>query len=464
MSLIKSISGIRGTIGTPDGETLNPINIAEFVSAFASLVNTWKKREKALIVVGRDARMSGDMVHSIVLGALMGSSCDIIDIGLATTPTTEMAVIGHNADGGIIITASHNPREWNALKLLNKDAMFFSKEEGKRLMDLVNNQSYNFSNVDNLGKVISTESYLDKHIDAILALDLIDVDAIKNANFKVAFDAINSVGAIAVPRLLERLGVNIVKGLYTEVTGNFSHIAEPLPENLQDLSIAVKEGGFDIGFAVDPDVDRLSVVDENGNFIGEEYTIVAIADYILRNYGKKTATVSNLSSSRALRDVSLKYDCEYYSAAVGELNVVDKMMEVDALIGGEGNGGVIYPELHAGRDALLGIAFFLTILAKDKLKLSEIRASLPDYSMYKTKIELSKGIDAKSILSELSKLATDAKQSTIDGLKLDFEDSWVHIRTSNTEPIMRIYSEAKTMEKAQALALEYKNKIVSLTK
>lgn len=463
MSLIKSISGIRGTIGGGLWEGLNPVNISKFVVAYAQCIKELTNMKRPTIVIGRDARISGEMVQYSVMGALLGSGCDVINIGLATTPTTEMAVKGFKADGGIIITASHNPKEWNALKLLNNKGHFFSSIDGSRLMNIVDSDNIVFASIDDIGTVIKEESYLDRHIDEIIKVKGVDVETIREANFTVSFDSINSVGSIAIPRLLERLGVKKVFAINDNLTGNFSHNPEPLPKNLVDICNLVKETKSDVAFVVDPDVDRLSIVDEKGECIGEEYTLVSIADYILSINGGGN-TVSNLSSTRALRDVTIKYGGVCTPSAVGEVNVVDKMIEYNAIIGGEGNGGVIYPTLHSGRDALVGIALFLTLMAKTSKKVSEIRAALPNYYMSKQRVDLPEGTNSKVILELLANDVADkgVEINTIDGVKIDFDNFWVHIRSSNTEPILRIYSEAKSQREADDLANKYKDKLISL--
>lgn len=465
MTLIKSISGIRGTIGAGVREGLNPISTAQFTAAYAQFTREFTGKARPRIVVGRDARISGEMVKHVVIGTLLGMGCDVIDIDLATTPTTEMAVTGKRADGGIIITASHNPKEWNALKLLNERGEFISKAQGEEILRLAESKDLSFAPVEAMGRMVEEEtSYLEEHIAEILKARGVDVEAIREANFRVAFDSVNSVGALALPPLLNALGVQSVYGLYTDVTGNFAHNPEPLPENLGDISRMIKELGADVGFVVDPDVDRLSILDERGDFFGEEYTLVAIADYLLELNGGGN-TVSNLSSTRALRDVTLKHGGRYEAAAVGEVNVVAKMKATDALIGGEGNGGVIYPELHYGRDALVGIALFLSLLAKKKKTVSELRKDYPEYHMSKQKVELPPRADTQLVLERLAmNIPAEGQATLVDGVKIDFEDKWVHIRSSNTEPIIRIYTEATTAEDAQALADHYRNIILSYFK
>lgn len=463
MTLIKSISGIRGTIGKEAHDGLNPITTAQFTAAYASFIRKSTGVARPRIVVGRDARLSGQMVKHIVLGTLMGMGCDVIDIDLATTPTTEMAVVGKQAQGGIILTASHNPKQWNALKLLNSRGEFISDEEGREVLRLAESDELYFAEVDHLGKVVEQTDYLVEHVDAILAATGVDIEAIRKANFKVCFDSVNSVGGTTLPYLLDRLGVQQVYPLYADPTGDFPHNPEPLPEHLTDISSKIKEVGADVGFVVDPDVDRLAILDEAGNSFGEEYTLVAVADYLLELAGGGN-TVSNLSSTRALRDITQKYGGSYSAAAVGEVNVVRKMKDTNALIGGEGNGGIIYPKLHYGRDALVGIALFLSLLAKRGGKVSELRASYPSYFMSKQRVDLSAGIDTEALLDRLAreeKAAARGEINLIDGVKIDFDDCWVHIRRSNTEPIVRIYTEAQTMDVATELANRYKAIITS---
>jgi phosphomannomutase len=445
MTLIKSISGIRGTIGGRVGDNLTPVDIVKFASAYALFIKKSTGEAKPKIVVGRDARMSGNMVHSLITGALTGMGCDVVDVGMATTPTTEVAVMKELASGGIIITASHNPKQWNALKLLNSRGEFLNADEGNEILGMAEAESFEYAPVDELGKV-SHKQYLHAHIQSILQLDLVDPDAIKAARFRVAVDAVNSVGGNAVPELLYALGVKEVFKLHCATHGNFSHNPEPLPQNLTELASLMKSSRADVGFAVDPDVDRLVIYAENGEPFGEEYTLVAVSDYILQHTPGNT--VSNLSSTRALRDVTQRRGGEYFAAAVGEVNVVAKMKEVGAVIGGEGNGGVIYPASHYGRDALVGIALFLTQLAKSGKKVSELRAEYPGYFMSKQKIELTPDIDTDTILQKVKKRFSGEQVTDIDGVKIDFPDKWVHLRKSNTEPIIRIYSEAKSQEEA----------------
>lgn len=448
MTLIKSISGIRGTIGGKAGEGLTPLDIVKFTAAYAVFISTHLNDKEKKIVVGRDARLSGNMVHQIVLGTLTAMGFDVVDIGMATTPTTELAVVGENAAGGIILTASHNPKQWNALKLLNDKGEFLNAEEGDQILSIAESEDFNFSPVEQLGK-IGFKQYLQEHIHSVLSLDLVDVRAIREANLRVAVDAVNSVGGVAVPELLYALGVKEVFKLHCSPHGNFSHNPEPLPQNLTELSTLMKSSKADVGFAVDPDVDRLAIYCENGEPFGEEYTLVAVSDYILQHTPGNT--VSNLSSSRALRDVTLSRGGKYYSAAVGEVNVVAKMKEVNAVIGGEGNGGVIYPASHYGRDALVGIGLFLTHLAKSGKKVSQLRASYPNYFMAKQKIELTPEINPDAILAKMKEKFSNQQVTDIDGVKIDFEDKWVHLRKSNTEPIIRIYSEAKSIEEAEEI-------------
>lgn len=449
MTLIKSISGIRGTIGGTTDEGLNPLAIVKFVAAYATFIRKNTKAETNKIVVGRDARISGPMVKQIVVGTLTGMGFDVVDIDLATTPTTELAVAWEKACGGIILTASHNPKQWNALKLLNEKGEFLNAAEGAEILALAEAEDFVFADVDRLGKIIPDSSYKDKHIQSVLDLELVDVEAIKAANFRVAIDAVNSVGGIILPDLLSALGVKEIFKLHCAPHGNFAHNPEPLPENLTEISALMKQAKADVGFVVDPDVDRLAIVSENGEMFGEEYTLVAVADYVLSHTPGNT--VSNLSSSRALRDVTQAHGGEYNAAAVGEVNVVAKMKETHAIIGGEGNGGVIYPASHYGRDALVGIALFLTHLAKQKMKTSELRASYPPYFISKQKVELTPHIDVDAILAKVKEKFATYDITDIDGVKIDFPDKWVHLRKSNTEPIIRIYSEAPTMQEAEEL-------------
>ena len=450
MTLIKSISGIRGTIGGVPGDGLSPLDIVRFTTAYGVWLKKNSKSDKCKVVVGRDARISGEMVKNIVIGSLQGIGIDVVHIGLATTPTTEIAVTNEKADGGIILTASHNPRQWNALKLLNGKGEFLTADDGKEVLLIAEKEDFLFAEVDDLGKVEEKNIYDDFHINHVLELEMVDVDAIKKAGFKVAVDCVNSVGGIVLPKLLKALGVEEVIELYTEPNGDFPHNPEPLPEHLTEISSVIKEKGADVGFVVDPDVDRLAIINEDGSMFGEEYTLVAVADYILS--AKKGNTVSNLSSTRALRDVTEAHGGEYFSAAVGEVNVVSKMKEVNAVIGGEGNGGVIYPASHYGRDALVGIGLFLSHLAKSGKKCSELRAIYPDYYISKNKIQLAEGVDVDAILEAVKEKYSKEKINDIDGVKIEFADSWVQLRKSNTEPIIRIYAEAKTKEMADELA------------
>ncbi|HNS29174.1 MAG TPA: phosphoglucosamine mutase [Tenuifilaceae bacterium] len=452
MALIKSISGIRGTIGGSINDGLNPLNISLYTSAFAQWVKNRHPNTRCRVVVGRDARISGEMVNQVVVGTLLGCGIDVVELGLATTPTVEMAVSAEKAQGGIIITASHNPRHWNALKLLNELREFLSDSDGKEVLNLAEGNAFTFPQVDDLGRIVSNYDFTDTHIAQILKLQLVDANAIANANFKVAIDCINSVGGIAIPRLLKALGVNHVVELYTEPTGEFPHNPEPLPEHLTALSSAVITHQCHVGFAVDPDVDRLAIVCEDGSMFGEEYTLVAVADYVLsRTQGN---TVSNLSSTSALREVTQQYGGAYFPSAVGEVNVVAKMKECNAVIGGEGNGGVIYPELHYGRDALVGIALFLTQLARRNMACTALRRTYPDYYISKNRIELSPSIDPDEILEKLKKYHANREINTIDGLRIDLDKGWIHMRKSNTEPIIRIYAESKSAEEARALSQE----------
>ena len=453
MTLIKSISGIRGTIGGKAGDALTPTDIIKFSSAFGLWVVQQTGKRK--IVVGRDARISGEMVRNLVVGSLQGLGIDVVDLGLSTTPTVEIAVLDEDAGGGIIITASHNPKQWNALKLLNHNGEFINDEEGKKVLEIAEDTDIDFAEVDHLGKVRLDDSYMQKHIDKILAIPLVDLKAIKAANFKIAIDCVNSSGGIFVPALLKALGVETIYELYCEPDGKFPHNPEPLPENLVALAQEVTAKNADLGIAVDPDVDRLCFVCEDGNVFGEEYTLVAVADYILKN--KKGNTVSNLSSTRALRDVTENAGGEYHASAVGEVNVVNLMKATNAVIGGEGNGGVIYPELHYGRDALVGIALFLTHLAKFGKSISMLKASYPAYFISKNKITLTPEMDIDNLLLKVEEKYKNQPHSTIDGLKIEFDKQWVHLRKSNTEPIIRIYSEGSSETVAENLA----NKIIA---
>ena len=448
MTLIKSISGIRGTIGGKPGDNLTPLDVVKFTSAYAVWMKTKSGHNK--VVIGRDARLSGDMVSKLVSATLIAMGVEVVDLGLSTTPTVEVAVVGEKASGGIIITASHNPGQWNALKLLNAKGEFISDEDGKKILSIADEEQYDFLTIDKIGSYKSDNSWVDKHIELILKLPLVNKEKIANADFKIVVDAVNSSGGIFVPKLLKALGVKNIVELYCEPTGVFPHNPEPLPENLTAISAEVKKHKADLGIVVDPDVDRLAFVCEDGNMFGEEYTLVAVADYILKK--QKGNTVSNLSSTRALRDVTETAGGVYSGAAVGEVNVVTKMKQVSAIIGGEGNGGIIYPELHYGRDALVGIALFLTHLAETKMKVSELRASYPSYFIAKNKIELKKGIDVDAILKTLHEKFIAHPCNTEDGLKIEFGNEWVHMRKSNTEPIIRIYAESKNEQSANDLA------------
>jgi phosphomannomutase len=450
MTLIKSISGIRGTIGGQPGEGLSPVDVVRFTSAYGMWLKERSGKSKARVVVGRDARISGEMVKNLVVGSLQGLGIDVVHLGLATTPTTELAVTYHEADGGIILTASHNPKQWNALKLLNEKGEFLSAADGERVLDIAAREAFDYAEVDHLGQVTEDNHFLQKHIDAVLNLKLVDVAAIKKAQFKVAVDCVNSVGGIAIPALLKALGVENVLELFCDPSGEFPHNPEPLPEHLTDISELIKREKADVGFVVDPDVDRLAIINEDGSMFGEEYTLVAVADYVLTHTPGNT--VSNLSSTRALRDVTLKHGGQYSAAAVGEVNVVEKMREVNAIIGGEGNGGVIYPASHNGRDALVGIALFLTHLAKKSIKCSALRAQYPVYFMSKNKAELTPDIDVDAILAQMKDKYKSEKVTDIDGVKIDFADRWVHLRKSNTEAIIRIYAEAPSEDEAAELA------------
>ncbi|WP_308132146.1 phosphoglucosamine mutase [uncultured Flavobacterium sp.] len=450
MTLIKSISGIRGTIGGKVGDNLTPVDAVKFASAYGTWLKNYSKKEKLIVVIGRDARISGPMIHNLVVNTLIGLGIDVIDLGLSTTPTVEVAVPLEKADGGIILTASHNPKQWNALKLLNEKGEFLSGAEGAKILDIAEREAFDFSDVDSLGEIIPNDAYMDIHIDEVLELPLVDVEAVKEAKFKVVVDGVNSSGGIIVPKLLELMGVEVVK-LYCEPNGHFPHNPEPLKEHLTDISQLVVSEKADFGIVVDPDVDRLAFISEDGEMFGEEYTLVAVADYVL----SKTPgnTVSNMSSSRALSDVTNNHGGTYEASAVGEVNVVELMKKNNAVIGGEGNGGIIYPELHYGRDSIVGIALFLTHLANKKMKVSELRASYPEYFMSKNKIELTPQIDVDAILTAMTDKYKSENISTIDGVKIDFPQNWVHLRKSNTEPIIRIYTEAKSQAEADALAL-----------
>ena len=450
MTLIKSISGIRGTIGGPVGEGLTPLDVVKYAAAYGTWVKT-QATDSKLIVIGRDARISGDMVSRLVAATLQGLGLDVCDLGLSTTPTVEMAVPAKKAAGGIILTASHNPKQWNALKLLNAAGEFISEADGQQVLASAESEDFDFAPVTKLGQYSTDNTFLKKHIKAILALPLVDAEAIRARNFRVVVDAVNSCGGFAVPQLLEALGVTTIEKLHCEPTGEFAHNPEPLPEHLRDIAKVLEKGGFDLGIVVDPDVDRLALVSENGEMFGEEYTLVAVADYVLKALGGGN-TVSNLSSTRALRDVTEKAGGQYAAAAVGEVNVVTKMKETNAVIGGEGNGGIIYPELHYGRDALVGIALFLSHLAQTGLTASRLRASYPGYFISKNKIELTPEIDTDHVLVQMEKKYRKQPVNTIDGVKIEFDKEWVHLRRSNTEPIIRIYAESSSNATADYLA------------
>lgn len=452
MSLIKSISGIRGTIGGRTGDGLSGVDTVKFTAAYAEFLLRQSNGTARRVVVGRDARLSGDMVSKLVCGTLMSMGLDVVNIGLASTPTTELAVVGEHADGGIIITASHNPRQWNALKLLNSKGEFLNDAEGKKVIEIADSEDFTFAEVDNLGHEYVNDTWGLRHIEAVLAIPLVDREAIAKADFTVAVDAVNSVGGIIIPQLLRALGVKNVIELNCVANGDFAHTPEPIPENLTQIADLMKNSEADCGIVVDPDVDRLALVMENGEMFVEEYTLVAVADYVLTHTPGNT--VSNLSSSRALRDVTAKHGCQYNAAAVGEVNVVKKMKDTDAIIGGEGNGGVIYPELHYGRDALVGVALFLSLLAKSGKKMTELKATYPAYAIAKNKVQLTPSTDVDAILEAVKERFKNEKITDIDGVKIDFKESWVHLRKSNTEPIIRVYSEAHSMEEAQKLAEE----------
>lgn len=460
MSLIKSISGIRGTIGGRPGEGLSPLDIVKFTAAYATFIRNTAETSSNLIIVGRDARLSGPMVNDLVSATLRGMGFDVVNIGMASTPTTEVAVAGLGACGGIIITASHNPLQWNALKLLNAKGEFLNDKEGKEVLRIAADEAFSFAPVEALGKEMTDQTWNMRHIEKVLSLRLVDRAAIAKAGFTVAVDAVNSVGGVVIPHLLRALGVKNIIELNCEPNGRFAHTPEPIPQNLTGISDLLKTGVADVGFVVDPDVDRLAIVMENGEMFVEEYTLVAVADYVLQH--TPGSTVSNLSSSRALGDVTRAHGCEYHASAVGEVNVVTKMKETGAVIGGEGNGGVIYPEAHYGRDALVGVALFLTLLAHSGKKVSELKAGYPPYEIAKNKVELTPDIDVDAILEKMKERYAGEKITDIDGVKIDFADSWVHLRKSNTEPIIRIYAEAATMEKAEALAESVKNVMASM--
>jgi phosphoglucosamine mutase len=459
MTLIKSISGIRGTIGGETGNNLTPIDIVKFTVAYARFISDKNNGKRLKIVIGRDARISGEMVNDLIEGTLLGCGADVINVGLCTTPGTEMAVITHKADGGIIITASHNPKQWNALKLLNEKGEFLNDAEGKRVLALAEDSGFVYPEIDGIGKILSRESFNDTHIKQVLSLPLVDAEAVRKRKFKVVVDAVNSVGGIVIPKLLRELGCEVVE-LNCEPNGMFAHNPEPLPQNLTEISEVIVREKADLGVVVDPDVDRLAFVSEDGSMFVEEYTLVAVADYILSQ--KVGNTVSNLSSSRALNDVTVAHGGTYSASAVGEVNVVAKMKEVGAVIGGEGNGGVIYPELHYGRDALVGVALFLTYFAKKNMTMTELRKTYPAYFASKNKIELTPAIDVDKVLLEIKRKYAGEKINDIDGIKIDFAECWVHLRKSNTEPIIRIYTEAKSMDEADALAQRFIAEIKSI--
>ncbi|WP_416442698.1 phosphoglucosamine mutase [Leeuwenhoekiella sp. A16] len=449
MTLIKSISGIRGTIGGRTADNLTPLDAVKFAAAYGVFIKQQRDKENYRVVVGRDARISGSMIQQLVMNTLIGLGIDVIDLDLSTTPTVEIAVPMEHADGGIILTASHNPKQWNALKLLNKDGEFLNAEEGKKILEIAASEDFVFAEVDYLGEIHKNDAYFDIHIDEVLDLELVDVEAIKAANFKIVVDGVNSSGGVVIPMLLDRLGVHTVK-LYCEPTGDFPHNPEPLKEHLGDICKLVVKEKADLGIVVDPDVDRLAFITDKGEMFGEEYTLVACADYVLSETPGNT--VSNLSSSRALRDVTLKHGGKYFASAVGEVNVVAKMKEKNVVIGGEGNGGIIYPESHYGRDSLVGVALFLTHLAKQKISVTQLRTSYPSYFMSKKKIELTPELDVDQILETVAKKYSNEEVSTVDGVKIDFEHHWIHLRKSNTEPIIRIYTEAPTQEEADTVA------------
>jgi phosphomannomutase len=456
MALIKSISGIRGTIGGKPGDTLSPVDIVRFTAAYGTLLIQSNDQNKK-VVIGRDGRISGEMVQALVVNTLISMGLDVINLGLSTTPTVEMAVVSEKAVGGIILTASHNPKEWNALKLLNQKGEFISGADGAKLLEIASKEDFQFVSVDQLGKVTDGENLLEKHIEACVNYPLVDKDAIKAANFSIVIDAINSTGAIAVPALLNALGVKKYTVLNGEVNGQFAHNPEPLPEHLRDLCNEVNKQKASMGIAVDPDVDRLCFVCEDGSLFGEEYTLVAVADYVLQH--RKGNTVSNMSSTRALKDITIKHGGIYYASAVGEVNVVTKMKEVNAVIGGEGNGGIIVPDLHYGRDALIGIALFLTHLAKEKKSIKQLRNTYPDYFMSKNKIELTPGFNLANIFEQIKKKYKKNPVNTEDGLKIEFDNDWVHLRSSNTEPIIRIYAESNSETVAANIAKRLMNDI-----
>ncbi len=458
MSLIKSISGIRGTIGGKVDDNLTPVDVVKFTAAFGTWLQKTQNKKELTLVIGRDARISGAMVNSLVTATLQGLGINVVDLGLSTTPTVEVMVPELKADGGIILTASHNPKQWNALKLLNEKGEFISGKDGAEMLEIAEKEDFNFAEVDDLGKYETKTDAFDIHIQKILDLPMVDAEAVKSKKFKVVLDAVNSTGGISLPPLLEKLGCEVVK-LYCEPNGQFPHNPEPLKEHLTDICDLIKKEGADVGIVVDPDVDRLALIDENGEMFGEEYTLVAVADYLLRH--KKGVAISNLSSSRALRDVARNLDSEYFASAVGEVNVVTLMKEKNAVIGGEGNGGIIYPDLHYGRDSLVGVALFLTHLAKENKTVSELRATYPAYYMGKKKIELTPEIDVDALLVKMQEEYKNEEISTIDGVKIDFPENWVHLRKSNTEPIIRIYTEAFSQQEADELADKMIEKIKS---
>lgn len=458
MTLIKSISGIRGTIGGNEGDNLTPLDTVKFTAAYVKMMQENAGKKDIVLVVGRDARISGKMIENLVVSTISGMGADVINTGLSTTPTVEMTVIDKKADGGIIITASHNPKQWNALKLLNANGEFISASQGETVLKIASQNAFSFAGVTELGKITEDDKSIDRHIEKVLQLDLVDKNIVEKANFKIAVDGINSTGGIAIPKLLKALGVKDIIEINCEPTGDFSHNPEPLPENLKDISKTIIDNKADLGIVVDPDVDRLAFVMENGEMFGEEYTLVAVADYVLQH--TKGNTVSNLSSTRALRDITEKAGGKYFASAVGEVNVVEKMREVNAVIGGEGNGGVIYPQLHSGRDALVGTALFLTYLAQKNMKISQLRATYPDYYISKNKINLREGMDVKALFDKVMDRFSKYPVTTIDGVKIDFPDGWVQLRTSNTEPIMRIYAESTSPEKAQ----KYADDVISILK
>ena len=462
MALIKSISGIRGTIGGRPGEGLSPLDVVKFTAAFATFIAKNTTRTSRTIVVGRDARLSGSMVCDLVCGTLAGMGFDVVNIGLASTPTTEIAVVKENACGGLILTASHNPRQWNALKLLNERGEFLNDKEGKQVLAIAEAEDFNFAEVNDLGKVYTNNTYNRKHIDDVLALPLVDVEAIRKADFTVAIDAVNSVGGVVIPQLLRTLGVKKVIEINCDPTGKFAHTPEPIPENLVSTANIVRDMDADVCFVVDPDVDRLAILGRGGMFFGEENTLISIADYVLAH--TPGPTVSNLSSSRGLKDVTEAHGCTYTAAAVGEVNVTTEMKRTGAVIGGEGNGGVIYPELHYGRDALVGVALFLTMMAKTGKSVAQILEGLPKYSIYKTKVELQPGLDVDRLLLNVKEAYKNEKITDIDGVKIDFPDMWVHLRKSNTEPIIRVYAEAHTAAEAEAIAGKVKGMILDMVK